>query len=291
MSTEPVARSAAVLGTGIMGAAMARNLAASGIKTAAWNRSAERALPLERDGVEVFESASEAVRGRDAVLTMLPDADVVRAVMSREVLAAMAERAVWIQSSTVGIAGINELMALAAEGGVRLLDAPVSGTKGPAEAGRLVILASGEEAAAAFCRPLLDAIGAKTVWLGEAGNGSRMKLVANAWVLGQTALMAEVLRLCEGLGLAPGSFLDSVDGAPVGSPYATTKGEMMIAGEFEASFPLQHGTKDARLIVQAAADAGLDLPIAAATAAHFDASLDAGEGARDVAAVYLQTAM
>jgi 3-hydroxyisobutyrate dehydrogenase len=289
MNSEPRARSAAVLGTGIMGAAMARNIVAAGIETAAWNRSHERALPLQKDGVEIFESAADAARGRDAVLTMLPDTEVVSSVMSAGVFGAMRDDAVWIQSSTVGVEGAEQLSALASANGVTMLDAPVSGTKGPAEAGQLVILASGDEAAAEFCAPVLDAIGAKTVWLGEAGNGSRMKLVTNDWVLGQTALVAEAIRLCEGLGLAPEKFLASIDGAPVGSPYAQTKGQMMLAGEFEPNFPLQHGAKDTRLIMDAAGQAGLDLPIAAATASHFAAALAAGAGSEDVAAVYEQT--
>jgi 3-hydroxyisobutyrate dehydrogenase len=286
MGERGTARSAAILGTGIMGAAMARNVAGAGIETAAWNRHPERALPLEAAGVELFEAAHDAVRGRDVVLTMLPDVEVVASVMSSEVLAAMPAGAVWVQSSTVGVEGARELIALAADAGVSLLDAPVSGTRAPAEAGQLVILASGEADAASFCRPVLDAIGARTVWLGEAGNGSRMKLVTNDWVLGLTALMAEAMQLCEGLGLARESFLEALEGAPVDSPYAQAKGGMMISGEFEPHFPLEHGAKDTRLIMQAAAHAGLDLPLAASTAAHFATALAAGAGSEDVAAVY-----
>ena len=283
---EAKARSAAVLGTGIMGAAMARNIAAAGIETAAWNRHRERAAPLERDGIEVFESPEEAVRGRDAVLTMLPDADAVGATMSDELLVAIGDDATWIQSATVGIEGIEQLMARADRHGVRFIDAPVSGTKAPAEAGQLVILASGDRGAAEFCSPVLDAIGAKTVWLGEAGNGTKMKLVTNDWVLGVTALVAEAIRLCEALGLPPEGFVESIDGAPVGSPYALTKARLMLARDFAPNFPLEHGAKDTRLILRAAEEANLRLPIAAATAEHFAASLEAGAGREDVAAVY-----
>lgn len=286
---EAKARSAAVLGTGIMGAAMARNIAAAGIATAAWNRHRERAAPLQADGIEVFGAAAEAVRGRDAVITMLPDAEAVGATMSDQVLGAIGEEATWIQSATVGIEGIGQLMAAADRHGVRFVDAPVSGTKGPAEAGELVILASGDRAAAEFCAPVLEAIGAKTVWLGEAGNGTKMKLVTNDWVLGVTALVAEAIRLCEALGLPPEGFVESIDGAPVGSPYALTKARLMLARDFAPNFPLEHGAKDTRLILRAAQEANLRLPIAAATAEHFAASLAAGAGREDVAAVYEQT--
>lgn len=286
MSEPQQAGSAAVLGTGIMGAAMARNIARAGLRTAAWNRDRERALPLQSDGIEVFESAAEAVRDRDVILTMLPDAAVVAEVMSDEVLSAAQEGAAWLQCSTVGIEGTEELMALAERAGLRLIDAPVSGTKAPAEAGSLVILASGDRRAADFARPVLEAVGAKTVWLGEAGRGSRMKLVTNDWVLGVTALVAEAMRLCEGLGLERQSFLSAIQGAPVDSAYAQAKGQMMIAGSFEPNFPLEHGAKDTRLIMQAAAETGLELPVAAATAAHFAASLAAGSGKEDVSAIY-----
>jgi len=284
------ARSAAVLGTGIMGGAMARNIARAGIATAAWNRRRERAEPLAGDGVQVFDTPAEAAAGRDVVVTMLPDADVVRAVMTSEVLGALADGGAWLQCSTVGVEGAAELISLAAGAGVGFLDAPVSGTKAPAEAGKLVILASGDEAAAELCRPVLEAVGSKTVWLGEAGNGSRMKLVTNDWVLGVTALMAEGMRLCEGLGLSRESFLQAIEGAPVDSPYAQAKGRMMIDGDFDPRFPLQHGAKDTRLILRAAREAGLELPVAEATAAHFADSLAAGRGEEDVAAIYRDTA-
>jgi 3-hydroxyisobutyrate dehydrogenase len=287
MTASARARSAAVLGTGIMGGAMARNMARAGIAVGAWNRHRARADALAKDGVEVFDDAADAVSGRDAVLTMLPDVSVVRTVMSRDVFAALTDQAVWVQSSTVGIAGAEQLIELARRMGVRLLDAPVSGTRSPAEAGQLVVLASGDdENALEFCRPLFDAVAVKTMWLGEAGNGSRMKLVTNDWVLGQTALLAEAIRLCEGLGLAAETFLASIDGAPVGSTYAQVKGRMMVAGDFDPNFPLVHAAKDTRFILRGAEDAGLELPVAAATAEHFAASLARGSGEQDVAAIY-----
>jgi 3-hydroxyisobutyrate dehydrogenase len=148
------------------------------------------------------------------------------------------------------------------------------------------MLASGDKAAADFAAPVLDAVGAKTVWLGEAGNGSRMKLVTNDWVLGQTALVAEAMRLCAALELEPSAFLDAIDGAPVGSAYAQIKGHMMLSGEFPPNFPLEHGTKDSRLIVAAAREAGLDLPIAESYNEYFIAALEAGRGKEDMAVIY-----
>lgn len=286
MSEGPKATSAAVLGTGIIGAAMARNLAKAGIRVAAWNRTGERAEPLAADGVEVFADASDAVRGRDVVISVLSDAATTIEVMSSGPLAAMEPGAVWMQSATIGVEGTEQVVELARGTGVRLLDIPVSGTKTPAEQGTLVLLASGDSSAAEFAAPVFEAISAKSVWLGEAGMGSRMKLVTNTWVLAQTALLSEAIRLAEGLELEPEAFLAAIDGAPVGSTYAQAKGAMFQSGDFEPNFPLEHGAKDTRLILESAEEAGLHLPLVQATAEHFAEALAQGHGKADVAAIH-----
>jgi 3-hydroxyisobutyrate dehydrogenase len=285
MSEIKQAKSVAILGAGIIGAAMARNTARAGVATAIWNRSPEKSRPLADDGVEVFEDAAEAVHGRDVVISVLSDAATTQAVVE-PLLPGFADGAVWLQCATIGVDGTERLEWIAGEAGIPFVDVPVSGTKAPAEAGELVMLASGDKAAADFAAPVLDAVGAKTVWLGEAGNGSRMKLVTNDWVLGQTALVAEAMRLCAALELEPSAFLDAIDGAPVGSAYAQIKGHMMLSGEFPPNFPLEHGTKDSRLIVAAAREAGLDLPIAESYNEYFIAALEAGRGKEDMAVIY-----
>jgi 3-hydroxyisobutyrate dehydrogenase len=285
MSEIKQAKSVAILGAGIIGAAMARNTVKAGVATAIWNRSPEKARPLADDGVEVFEDAAEAVRGRDVVLSVLSDAATTQTVVE-PLLPEFADGAVWLQCATIGIDGTERLEWIAGEAGIPFVDVPVSGTKAPAEAGQLVMLASGDKDAADFAAPVLDAVGAKTVWLGEAGNGSRMKLVTNDWVLGQTALVAEAIRLCAALELEPSAFLAAIDGAPVGSAYAQIKGHMMLSGDFPPNFPLEHSTKDSRLIVAAAREAGLDLPIAESFNEYFIAALEAGRGKEDMAAIY-----
>ena len=281
------AKSVAILGAGIIGAAMARNSKRAGLDVAVWNRTHATALPLTEDGVTVFENAQDAVRDRDVIVSVLSDAQVTLAVIE-PLLADLAAGAVWIQSATIGIDGTERAAALAAAAGVSFVDAPVSGTKTPAERGELVMLASGDQAAAEFAAPFLDAVGAKTVWLGEAGNGSKMKLVTNDWVLTQTTMLAETMKLCAALGLDRKAFLDAIESAPVGSAYAQAKGAMCLAGEYPPNFPLVHGAKDARLIVDAARESGLALPLAEGTLAAFDAALAAGRGREDVAAIYDQ---
>ena len=273
----------AVLGTGIMGAPMARNLAAAGHEVSAWNRSREKATPLAEHGVSVAGSVAEAVAGAEVVVTMLADAPAVEAVADDEALGAL-DGGVLAQMSTIGLAATERLAQRAAAAGVPFVDAPVSGTKQPAEQGTLLVLASGPEDVRARVAPVFDAVGAKTVWLGEAGSGQRLKLVLNTWLLGMTEALAEAIALAEGLGVDPRTFLETIDGAPIGAPYAQLKGPMMIDGEFPPAFPLDLAAKDAGLALEAAEQAGLRLGALAAVAAQMRRASADGHGDEDMAA-------
>ena len=273
----------AVLGTGTMGAPMARNLARAGHEVRAYNRSRERAEPLAADGIAVCETAAEAVRDAEVVITIVTSADAVAETVE-PALGAFGD-AVWAQMSTVGVAGIERLAGMARDAGVALVDAPVSGTKKPAEDGTLVILASGAAAAKERCAPVFDVVGARTVDLGEeVGAATGMKLVTNAWLIALLEGLAESIQLAEGLGLDPEAFLDVIDGGPMGPPYARLKGSMMIERSYEPSFALRWALKDAGLVEEAAQRAGLDLPLARTVAQRMQQAVDAGYGDKDMAA-------
>ncbi|MBV9802002.1 MAG: NAD(P)-dependent oxidoreductase, partial [Solirubrobacterales bacterium] len=198
----------AVLGAGsTMGLGMARNLARAGIRVRGWNRTREKAGPLEEDGGEVLDSAREAAQGADVVLTMLSDADAVIDAAGDAFEDAPGDT-VWLQMSTIGEAGTDRCAELARSRGVTLFDAPVLGTKQPAEEGELVVLASGPHDARRRVEPIFDAVGQKTIWVGEAGAGTRLKMVANSWVLTVVEGVAETIALAEGLGLDPELLLD-----------------------------------------------------------------------------------
>ncbi|WP_431879248.1 NAD(P)-dependent oxidoreductase [Amycolatopsis sacchari] len=274
----------AVLGTGIMGAPMAANLAAAGLRVRAWNRSREKAEPLAEHGIEIADTPQEAVAGADFALTMLADGPAVHEVAE----AALTDVPVWIQASTVGVEWTERLAALADKAGVAFVDAPVLGTKQPAEQGKLVVLASGPEELRERCAPVFDAIGSRTVWLGPAGAGSRLKLVANAWVLALTNATAESVALAGELGVDPKLFLDAISGGALDSPYAHAKGGAMISGEYPLSFAARHAAKDARLVLDAAGD-GVDLGSVRAALAHLEAAVDAGHADEDMATLYYGT--
>ncbi|HEX3647872.1 MAG TPA: NAD(P)-dependent oxidoreductase [Pseudonocardiaceae bacterium] len=277
----------AVLGTGIMGAGMARSMARAGIQVTAWNRSEERARPLRDDGVTVAADPRSAVADADVVVTMLFDVAAVTDVMSRA-LPSMRDGAVWTQTSTVGLEGTDRLAALAEKHGVPFVDAPVLGTRKPAEDGKLVVLAGGPTSVRDAVAPVFEAIGSRTIWVGERpGDGHRLKLVANAWVLTVTVGTAQSVALATDLGVNPRLFLDVIADGPLDSAYAQLKGRAMLDREFAPAFTVSGAVKDARLIQAAMAEAGTDDAVMAAAHALFTKVDQDGRGGEDMAAVLI----
>lgn len=276
----------AVLGTGIMGAAMARNLLAAGMEVRVWNRTREKADPLAGDGAAVTASPAQATEGAEFMITMLSDTVAVEDAVGEGVLSALGEGGVWIQTSTLGMEGSARLAEMASQHGVAYVDAPVLGTRQPAEQGQLIVLASGPEGVRERCAPLFDAIGSRTLWLGEAGAGTRLKLVVNNWIVGLVGVLAETVAFARGIGVEPERFLETIKGGPLGLPYAHIKGNMMIEDEFPTSFSLALARKDAGLVLEAADAQGLRLAITEAVAGRFDEAIDAGHGDEDLSAVY-----
>jgi 3-hydroxyisobutyrate dehydrogenase len=267
-----------------MGAGMVASLRRAGIDVRMWNRDASKAQALTGSGAEAFDDPGEAVRGADVVLTMVLDADAVTDVVRR---AAPAPGTVWLQTSTVGIEGADRTVELARELDLVLVDCPVLGTKEPAEQGKLVMLASGPDEVRDRLGPVLDALGGKTLWLGEAGAGSRLKMAANAWLFMVTAGVAQSIALAQGLGLDPRQFLAAIEGGPLDTPYAHLKGGMMIDGDFPVSFGLTGAAKDARLIRSALQAAGVSDRLDAAVLETMEATVESlpDPGAVDLSAL------
>ncbi len=279
----------AVLGAGgTMGQPMARSILHAGMAVRAWNRTAARAEPLTDDGASLTGSPAEAADGADVVMTILSDGDAVHDVMAgpEGALSRMADDAVWLQMSTIGERATRRCADLAAEHGVPFVDAPVLGTKQPAEQGALVVLASGPEDVRDRVQPIFDAVGHRTIWVGPAGSGSRLKLVTNAWILAVVEGAAESLALAEGLGLDPQLLLDAVDGGPLDLPYLQMKGSGMIARAFDPAFRLRLAAKDASLVEWAAADHGMDLPLVRVVRRRLDEGVDE-HGDLDMSATFL----
>jgi 3-hydroxyisobutyrate dehydrogenase len=275
---------------GTMGRAMAANLLRAGFDVRAWNRTAERAAPLAEQGARVAASPAEAVEGASIIVTMLSDADAVLAVVEGAE-AVLPAGALWIQASTIGEAGTARCAGLAHHRGLHFLDAPVLGTRKPAEEGKLVVLAAGEpdEQVRARARKVFDAIGQRTIWLGASGEATRLKLVANAWVLTVVEGCAEIVALAQGLGLDPSLLLDAVEGGTLDLPYLRMKTRAILDGDFAPSFKLRLAAKDAGLVEDAARERELDLPLLSTIRRRLQEGA-VGHGEQDMIATYLTLA-
>jgi len=281
----------AVIGAGIMGSAMARNLVAAGLDVRVWDRSASATGPLADAGALVATSARDAVRDAGVVITMLPTADVVESVIFHGGVAdAFADGCVWAQMGTIGVeATVHISDRLSAQRpGVMFVDAPVSGSKGPAEQGQLLILASGPDAAAGVVGPVFDVIGRKTVWLGEAGQGSQVKLVVNAYMSILIEGVAETMELADRLGIGHQQLAQVIEGGPLDAPIADAKFHKMDRDDFTAEFPLEWALKDVDLAIGAAG--GQALPLLAALSGQWHTAVAAGHGRQDVSAARLAVA-
>ncbi len=276
----------AFLGTGVMGLPMIRNLDEAGFAVHAYNRTVSRAQPLRDEGVAVFADPTEAAAGCPVMVTMLSHGEAVLEVAEAGLQATDGPET-WIQMSTIGTPATEQCEALADEYDVTFVDAPVVGTRLPAEQGSLTILASGPERSRPVAEPVFAAVGGRTLWLGEAGAGSRAKVMVNTWVIGVVAALAETLALGRALELDADLLFEILDGGPLDLPYARIKGAMMAAGSFDdVSFALSLARKDAELARAAADDAGIELPALDGALARLLEAERRGHGDEDMAATY-----
>lgn len=279
---EPVA----VLGTGAMGHGMAVSALRAGIPTIVWNRTMAAARDLAGAGAEVAETAAGAAGRAAIVVTMVTDADAVLSIaLDQGMLAALAPGAIWAQMGTIGVAGTDRIarMVRAERPDVVFVDAPVSGSREPAERGELTILASGPEEARSRVAPLFDALGQRTIWVGEAGAGTRLKLVNNTWLAFATEAVAASMALARRLGLDTGTVVGALDGGPLVSSWQGAKLRRIAEGEFSAQFALSLALKDVRLALQAAGDGRF--AALACVADEWQQAVDQGLGDQDLTVV------
>jgi 3-hydroxyisobutyrate dehydrogenase len=252
-TSEPVA----VIGVGTMGHGMAASALRAGIPTIVWDRTPSATRNLAALGAQVAQSAADAARRAAIVVTMVPDADAVIATARDEgMLAALAPGSIWVQMSTIGVAGIERVAALVEQErpDVTLVDAPVSGSKGPAEQGELLIFASGPDDARARVSPLFDALGRQTLWVGPVGTGTRVKVINNTWLaFGAEAVDASV-ALAHRLGVDTGTMVAALEAGPLVSPWQSAKLARVVNGDFSPQFALRLALKDVRLALDAAGD-------------------------------------
>lgn len=275
------------LGLGIMGTAMSRNCLKAGHEVMVWNRSPQPPQALAAAGATVAATPAEAAAYGDVVIVMLTGPEACQAVLFGPHGAAQSLRPgkIVVNMSTISPAYAREAAAKVRATGADYVDAPVSGSKKPAEDGTLVILAGGAEASIAAVEPVLLAMGKKVARCGEVGLGSTMKITVNVLLGVMAEGLAETVRLGEALGLTRDALLDVVMAGPMANDLFRLKDPMFRADAYPPQFPAKHMAKDLRFAKDAAAAAGAVTPTLAVLTALFDKLVAAGLGEADFAAV------
>jgi 3-hydroxyisobutyrate dehydrogenase len=282
----PAQEQIAVLGIGTMGHGMAASALRSGIPTIVWNREPGRTRDLADLGAEVAETAADAAARAGIVITMVTDADAVLSIATEQgMLDALAPGSIWAQMSTIGVAGIERVIQLveAQRTDVKLLDAPVSGSKEPAEQGQLTIFASGPDDARSRVAPLFDALGQRTIWVGPLGAGSRTKLVNNTLLAFTAEGIGASIALAHRLGVETDTVIDALDGGPLVSPWESAKLQRIAKGDYSPQFSLALALKDVHLALESVDAARFES--LASLAREWERAVDQGLGDQDLTVV------
>lgn len=276
----------AFLGTGAMGHAMATSALRAGLPTVVWNREPEATKDLGDLGADVADTAADAAARAGIVVTMVTNADAVVSIATDQgMLDALTPGTVWAQMSTIGVAGTERVADLveSRRHDVTLLDAPVSGSREPAEQGQLTIFASGPDDARPRVAPLFDALGQRTIWVGALGAGSRLKLVNNTLLAFTAEGLASSIALAHQLGLETDTVIDALGGGPLTSPWESAKLERISNDEYSPQFALALALKDVHLALEAVDPKRFEA--FASLAREWERAVDHGLGNQDVTVV------
>ena len=276
------------IGLGIMGNAMALNLIKAGLDVTVWNRSRDKCAELIALGAHQGQSPKQVAETCDITFTMVSDPAAALAICEGPdgVLAGIAEGRSYIDMSTVDAETSQTISVAITKAGGRFLEAPVSGTKKPAEDGTLIILAAGDKSLYDEALPAFEIMGKMSPYLGEVGQGAKMKLVVNMILGGMLSIFCEGLSLGLKADLDGQQLLDIIDAGAMKSPMFKAKGSMLLDDNYTTSFPLKHMQKDMRLAVDLGDKLNLTLPTAAITNESFKQARKAGYSDEDIAAIF-----
>lgn len=285
MSQQP---SVAVLGLGAMGHAFAANLVKKGFTTRVWNRTASKGDDLVKAGAVAGKTPRETVEGVDVAIAMLADGKTTQSVLNGEdgLLAGLKQGGILVQMGTIGVEATDELIAQLKKQrpDVVFFDAPVSGTKGPAEQAQIIVLASGDREAGQAVEPVFAAISKGVKWFGEAGKASKIKLVINAWLISMVQGIAESSQLAQELGFTTDELWSALDGGPLAVPYIKGKMDMFKTDDYTPQMQLTWALKDINLALKASGSR--TLPIMQNISNTWQKAVDAGYGDNDLCVVY-----
>lgn len=275
------------IGLGIMGSAMATNLLKAGFQVTVWNRSPEKTKGLTALGAASAQSPRAVVEECSVTFAMLADPAAAEAVCFEKngVLEGIGTGKGYVDMSTVDAVTAQKIAAAVAARGGHFLEAPVSGSKKPAEEGTLIILAAGDRSLYDAAFPAFEKMGKKVLYLGAVGNGTNMKLVVNMVMGGMMAIFCEGLALGKKAGLANADILEVIDAGAMANPMFRLKGGLIGQDNFTVAFPLRHMQKDLRLAVDLGDRTGQPLFAAAAANEAFKRAREMGFGDEDFSAI------
>jgi 3-hydroxyisobutyrate dehydrogenase len=262
-----------LVGTGIMGAPMAQNLAKAGFDVMVFNRTRARAEALASDGIHVADSIAQVGEAASVVITMVPDtSDVLDVVEGAGGLAgAMQKGSVLIDMSTISPSATRDLAARLAQRGIAMLDAPVSGGSWGAQQGTLSIMVGGEQATFDRCLPVFEGMGKSIMLMGPSGMGQTTKLVNQILVVGTASAVAEALVFAAAQGADLLKTIEAVAGGAAGSWQLSNLGPRMAQGDFAPGFMVKLQQKDLRLILEAAQEGHVPLAVTSMARQYFTA--------------------
>ncbi len=276
------------IGLGIMGSRMAANLLKNGYPLTVYNRTPEKAEPLLAKGAAWAENPASLAEGVDILFTILANPEAVREVAlgPSGFLDHLRPGTIWVDSSTVNPSFSKIMTQEAHERRVHFVDAPVAGTKGPAEQAQLIFLAGGDTEDVQACQPFFDAMGKQTVHLGPNGMGTSTKMVVNL-LLGEAMLaFSEALVLGQSLGIPLPGLMNLLVGGPVAAPFTAGKRAKIEKGQYDPEFPLKWMRKDLQLVSLSGYEQGVALPAVNAAKEIFTLAERQGWGELDFSAIY-----
>lgn len=276
------------IGLGIMGAAMAKNLIRAGFNVTVWNRSSAKCTEMAAMGATPAATPRDVMKRCDVTFTMVSDPAAAEAVCfgPEGILEGIDAGKGYIDMSTVDAATSQRIGLAVTEAGGRFLEAPVSGSKKPAEDGTLIILTAGDRTLYDEALPAFEKMGKKTLYLGKIGQGANMKLVVNMIMGGMMAIFGEGLALGRQAGLEAQEILDVIDAGAMTNPMFRLKGDLILKDIFAPAFPLKHMQKDLRLALLLGDQLKQPLHTAAAANESFKRAQAEGFSDEDMSAVY-----
>ncbi|MDR3720371.1 MAG: NAD(P)-dependent oxidoreductase [Candidatus Acidoferrales bacterium] len=282
-----------LIGLGLMGGPMGRNLLRAGFPLVVWNRTKAKADELVREGAKLAADPRGVAEQADVLITIVSDPAALEEVLfgakdagkSSGALDGLRRGSTLIESSTVSPELARRVAAACAERGVDFLDAPVTGGTWGAQKGELVFMIGGKAEVLERVKPVLEAVGKKFLLLGPNGAGQTVKLGMNLLLALQVDAFAEALALVTSAGVPAEKLMEVLQSSMARSGVLDVKAPMMVKGEFPASFPLRLMHKDVRLALELARDKGVTLPCGAAAYATYSSVLNASKDDPDFSAV------